>query len=434
MQISSRQPRLVRILLSALLAAALIGMPAVGIGAQSAHADVQGIDMVSDRSVSERGLGVGSLPDVNAASAILFTSDGTILWSRNADDIRSEASITKLMTAVVALEHMGTEDVITVTEGAFEAGPSSTDLAEGAQLTLGTLLFAMLVNSDNCAAEAIAIGVAGTEENFTAMMNDKAAELGMGNTHFENPHGLDEEGHVTTVRDLTILTRYAMGNPMIRSIVCIPQMEIDVGHGPQLIENTNDLLTTLEGCIGIKTGTEDSAGYCVAVACSRNGLELYCVVLGSESDSTRFTSAANLIEWGYAHYIPINLCNTTDTVALVPHSQWTDRTVPVACADAQTVYVLDYDNAICQDISTVEVTGDVHAGDVLGTITWTQGDRVIATSSLVATEDVKKPNIFQRFGIWCSRTFTHKPEVADLDILVEPVQIQDPETVVPAAA
>lgn len=431
---SKKRPRIANIVLSAVLACALVGVPVSASVVQPAYADVQGTDMITDKSVSERGIGVGSLPDVNAASAVLFTSDGTVLWSRNIDEQRSEASITKLMTAIVALEHMGTEEIITVTSDAFDAGYSSTDLAEGAQLTLGTLLFAMLVNSDNCAAEAIAIGVAGSEAAFVQMMNDKAADLGMSSTHFMNPHGLDEEGHLTSSRDLMILVRYAMGNDFIRSVVCIAEMELDVGHGPQLIENTNDLLTTLPGCIGVKTGTEDSAGYCVAAACSRDGLELYCIVLGSESDGLRFASATNLLEWGYAHYIPINLSNTTDIVAQVPHTQWMDVTVPVTCSTAETVYVLDYDNAVCQDISTVTVTGDVHKGDVLGTITWTQGDRVIATSQLVAAEDVDKPNIFQRFGIWFMRTFTHRDEVADLEIITEPVQIPDPTEAELAAA
>lgn len=388
----------------------------------AAFADVQGSDYLGSRTITDRQLTVSDAPDVDAECGILLTSDGRVLWSRNADTPHSIASITKIMTAVVALENLDLSTMVTISDNAASVGESSANLVAGSQLTLETLLHGMLIESGNDAAVAVAEAVAGDEGSFVELMNGKAASLGMTNTHYVDPNGLDDATQ-STARDLSILIRYAMRDNTFRSIVSTASESIDLGSGMVTISNTNELLGSYEGAIGVKTGTTDIAGYCLASAVSRDGLELYSVVLGSSQDNTRFTAAEHLFDWGYAHYVPVDLCDTTTTVAEVPHLDWTDKTVAVVCETAQSTHVLDIDGAIHQSVEVTDVHGDVEQGDILGSITWRQGDKVIATARIVAAGDCEAPNLFQRIGVWFERTFGGGPDTAELVLNIPDVTI-----------
>lgn len=396
-----------------------------------AFADVQSGDTIGNgtNTVGSLGLSVVSVPDVDAACAILETADGTVLWSRNADTSMAMASTTKIMTAILALENGNLDQQVTISAEAASVGDSSCGLIAGTTTTLRDLLYGMMILSGNDAATQIAITIGGSVSHFVEMMNQKAADLGMTETHFENPHGLDADGHYTSPKDFALLARYAMKNQTFRGIVGTESTTVDLGYGETAITNTDQLLTMVDGCIGIKTGTEDNAGYCLVSCVNRNGLELYSVIFGSSGDYTRFVSAQDLMEWGFAHYVSVDLCDTSTVVAEVSHSEWMDVTIPVTCETEKTAYVLDFDGAVCSNVSLVTVKGDVKKGDVLGSITWTQGNKVIATTRLIATEDVDAPNLFDRIAIWFKRTFTDEQSVAQSQILVGDVAIQDPASV-----
>ena len=211
---------------------------------------------------------IGSLP-VSAESAILIEAKtGTALYEKKADERLPMASTTKIMTALVALELAPPETVVTVPREAVGTEGSSVYLFEGEQLTLEQLLYALLLASANDAAVAIACGTAGSVEAFAGKMNEKAASLGLRNTHFVNPHGLDDPDHYTSARDLAVIARAALEVPLIRKAVSTQKITIphNAEDGVRLLVNHNKLLRTYDGAIGVKTGFTKRSGRCLVSA------------------------------------------------------------------------------------------------------------------------------------------------------------------------
>jgi len=381
-----------------------------------ALADVRSTDEIAGRSVSERALTASQAPDVDARYGEVMTSDGTVLWSRDPEQSSSIASTTKIMTAVVALENADPNTQVTISENAAGVQESSAGLVAGQTTTLHDLLCGMLVVSGNDAATAIAECVGGDVDTFVQMMNDKAAEIGMTNTHFENPHGLEQGDHHSCAHDMALLAQYAMRKQDFRDIVGNPSVTVDLGAGPVTLTSTDEILGTYSGLIGIKTGFTDEAGYCFVGACNRDGLEVYTVVLGASSESGRFSSTESLLDWTYQHYQKISLSDGVSVVANVPAVSWNDRTVAARCETSKTAYALDYDGQLSQSISLVNKKGTIRAGDTLGTVTWTQKGKQLGSVTLVANEDCPGPNILQRAGIWFHRTFGGA-KAADLEVV-----------------
>lgn len=417
--------RTVRALIAFVLAISLsLIMPAYAL------ADVEGEDTVGTQSIDQRGLSVAYAPDINSACGILISSDGTVLWSRYPDNEQAMASTTKMMTCIIAIESTSNlDEPVTISEDAVTTAEdeSSSGLVAGETTTLRSLLYGMMLSSGNDSAVAVADAVAGDETSFVALMNQKASDLGLTETHFVTCNGLEADGHYSSPRDLATLAQYCMKNETFRGIVNNYSVDVDLGHGTQTITNTDTLFTWYPYLIGIKTGYEDQAGYCMVGAALQNNLELYCVVLGADSTGARFDDVHELFTWGYQHYVKTTLSDTTTIVANVPHSEWRDVTVPVTCKDAVDAYVLDFDGAVTQDISVLDLSGDVHQGDVVGTITWSQNNKVVGTSELVAAQDVDGPSFFQRVGIWYNRTFKGGQKTAQLQVLKQPVTIQAPQ-------
>jgi D-alanyl-D-alanine carboxypeptidase len=248
------------------------------------------------------GYGSPAPPPVGAVSWILFdNSSGMVLAEQNADEVRAPASITKIMTVLLALELGDLADPVTVTERAANTGEREIDLVAGETVTLGALTKAAIIHSANDAATAIAQHIGGSVDGFAEMMNSRAAELGMTNTHFVNPHGLDADGHVTTARDMMLLAEAAMARQDFRDIarsrmVLVP----DAPDGSTRIgTSTNLLLEDYEGSNGIKTGFTSQALLTYVASAQRDGRELYAVVLGTEGRRTHFDDARALFDYGF---------------------------------------------------------------------------------------------------------------------------------------
>ncbi len=243
-----------------------------------------------------------SLPNVSAMSAILVEADsGAVIGEKNADLRMSPASTTKIMTALVAIEHGNVERTVTIDKWAVGIEGSSVYLYAGEKLTLLDLLYAMLLESANDAAAAIAIEVGGSIEKFAELMNAKARELGLQDTHFENPHGLDSPEHYTTARELAIITRAAMQNETFREIVSTYKKTIPLNEteGVRLLINHNKLLRSYEGCIGVKTGYTKKSGRCLVSAAERDGVKLICVTLRAPDD---WRDHATIFDYGFSMY------------------------------------------------------------------------------------------------------------------------------------
>lgn len=344
-------------------------------------------------------------PEVAMPSGILRTMDGRTLWSRDSGSERAMASTTKIMTALVVLEHAELTDIVTVSRDAAGVGEAEIDLRPGQEITVGMLLEGMLVRSGNDAAIALAEHVGGSLDGFVAMMNQKAADLGLAHSSFANPHGLDEPGHYSSAEDLATLSILAMSDPRFAGMVSQPSVMVDDGQGgAKRYESSNKLLGTYDGACGVKTGWTNRAGYCLVASAERGDIGLVAVVLGTGSEDERFDEARVLLDWGYEHYRPIEVATAETTASLVPVTDYLDRTVPAVVGESVTVPVFDLDGDVSASADVVhEVEAPVSAGQRLGTLTVRQGERLLAQVPIVAARDVAAPDAWERIEIWFTR-------------------------------
>ena len=239
-------------------------------------------------------------PAVTAKGAVLMEAGaGRILWSQNGEERLPMASTTKIMTALLTLEQPGLDEVFTVNAQAIRVEGTSMGLTEGSQATLRTLAAGMLLASGNDAANAAAVRVAGTQADFVMMMNRRAAQLGMKDTNFETPSGLDGQSHYSTAADMALLARAALENPDFRSLCSQTSLELCYGNPPydRWLANHNRLLKEYPGCIGLKTGFTKKAGRCLVSAAEREGVTLICVTLSDPNDWRDHTA---LLDWGFS--------------------------------------------------------------------------------------------------------------------------------------
>lgn len=273
-------------------------------------------------------LATGEAPALSARAALLMEGrTGLVLCEKNADERLPMASTTKLMTALLALEHLSPEMTLTVPREAVGIEGSSIYLFEGEHITVQTLLYALLLSSANDAAVALAIAVSGSVEAFATLMNERAAALGLTDTHFCNPHGLHDDMHYTTARDLARLFAAALANPALAEITGTARYEApQAGTGAtRLFLNHNRLLRTLPGACGGKTGYTRAAGRCLASAALREGLLLIAVTLNAPDD---WQDHSAMMEWGFQRFeqfepnvmplrVPV-VGGTQDSVTLLP--------------------------------------------------------------------------------------------------------------------
>lgn len=402
----------------------------------AAWADVRTTDELLGVSVAERGLPAVACPNVTAQYAFVMDAEGTVYFSRDADAQSHIASITKVMTAIVALDSgVPLDTEITVSEAAATVGESSADLRAGDKLTLKTALTGLMVSSGNDAAIAIAEALGASmakegqspNEAFVAAMNAKAAELGMSNSLFANPHGLDigefDDEMYSTAHDVALMCAYAMKNETFRAIVATPSAQLSVtkpdGEVAVIdLTSTDLLLEVYEGACGIKTGYTEKAGNSFAGACNRGGGDLYAIVLGSPSENARFEDTKALFNWVYDNHMTYALAHsplttpmtvdgaTTEVplVAEVPQSAWPDRRVKATFADpTAAVEVFAPKGNVSQELICKDLPGAVSTGDVVGTMNFYQGNELIASQDLVACEDSAAPDLLQGIGFWWER-------------------------------
>ncbi len=239
---------------------------------------------------------------LSARSAVLMdAASGRLLYEKNGFERLPMASTTKIMTAVLAIENCSMADVVTVSPVASGVEGSSIWLAAGEQLTVEQLLYGLMLNSGNDAAVALAEHTAGSVDAFVALMNAQAKELGMYNTGFETPNGLDGDGHYTTAYDMAVLARHAMTLPKFREIAGTKQKNIPwSGHEwDRSLKNHNKLLWQYEGCTGVKTGFTKKAGRCLVSSALRDGRELVAVTLNAPDD---WQDHARLLDYGFGDY------------------------------------------------------------------------------------------------------------------------------------
>ena len=244
--------------------------------------------------------GFESLSKLSAKAWILIDdSTGLLISSKNAGKQMYPASLTKMMTCLLALEHAHPDDSIKITEDVFLEKDGRVRLGDG--FLEGNLIYEMMLQSDNDAAYALAKHISGSVPDFCKKMNERAGFLRLDSTHFANPNGMPNDSTFSSARDLLVLARYCMRDSVFAKIVGTSYMEIPLTDGRHLdIENTNLLLKRYKGCIGVKTGYTRKAGACLASAATRDGHTLFLVLLGSSTRWLRFTESMTLLDYGFA--------------------------------------------------------------------------------------------------------------------------------------
>lgn len=235
------------------------------------------------------------------AAALIDVTSGRLLYSKNGDKRLRIASLTKIMTAIVAIEHGKLSDRVTVSKNAFAKEGSSLFLKLGEEMTLENLLYGLMLRSGNDAATAIAEHVGGTEEGFVLLMNQKAQELGLTNTHFMNPHGLDHDEHYSSANDVARMTAYALQNPTFKEIVKTPTKRAPNPNESwdYKWDNKNKMLRLYEGADGVKTGFTKKAFRCLVSSATRNGQQIAAVTLNDGND---WNDHANMLDYGFKHF------------------------------------------------------------------------------------------------------------------------------------
>ena len=334
--------------------------------------------------------------DVPCAAAVLIDEDsGTVLYEKNADERRPVASITKVMTLLLTFEALqagkiSLTDIVPVSEHAYHMGGSQIWLEPGEQLTLQEMLKAICISSANDAAVAVAEFVAGSEPAFVDAMNARAAALGMTATHFANACGLDEEGHLSSARDVAVMSReMLLHHPEVREY-CTVWMDTLRGGKTQLV-NTNKLLKSYPGITGLKTGTTGKAGVCITASAERDGLRLIAVVLGAASGKERFDAAKTLLDYGFAHYDSAEVTLPDDAPEELPVQRGTAETTALDYAAPERLLVPKGEGS---DLQTKILLPDalqapVQQGSPVGSWQLLRGETVLQELPICAAQDVQ---------------------------------------------
>lgn len=325
---------------------------------------------------------------ISAKSAILIDAQsGSVLFSKNADLVLPMASTTKIMTAVVVIEHCDPNAKVRIPADAVGIEGSSIYLCKDEVLTVKQLLYALLLSSANDAAVALAIFTAGSIDRFSEMMNDTAARLGLASTHFDNPHGLDSKAHYTTAADLARLTAYALKLNDFKEIVSKRKERVpfDTSEGARLLVNHNKLLSLYDGTIGVKTGYTKKSGRCLVSAAERNGVILIAVTLNAPDD---WNDHIKMLDYGFDNYSLERLTDQNQGIV-----------IPVVSGNAQSVFcvpqhaldiLLPHDNGsiTCIIEAYPFAYAPVKSGEKMGEIVYYHNEKEIGRVSLIALNDV----------------------------------------------
>lgn len=247
-------------------------------------------------------------PELNARIALIYDrASGRIIYEKNGNKQTPMASTTKILTSIVILENADLKETVTIGSKAAGTGGSRLGLKKNDKITVNDLLYGLMLRSGNDAAVALAIHVGGSIEGFADMMNKKAEELGLTNSHFVVPHGLDNEGHYTTAYELAKMADYALNIPKFKEIVSSKSATIYINGYPKAINNTNNLLGSVSGVYGVKTGFTNGAGRCLVSSCKRGELDIITVVIGANTNNQRTADTKELIEYAFNNFSLINI-------------------------------------------------------------------------------------------------------------------------------
>lgn len=336
---------------------------------------------------------------ISAEAAILMVAEtGEVVYSKKSDVRMPMASTTKIMTAITVIEKCDTDMLFAIPKEACGIEGSSAYLKQGEKFTIKELLYALMLSSANDAATALAIATAGSIKDFSALMNEKAEDMGLKNTHFTNPHGLDDAEHYSSASDLAVIMAYAMKNELFREITATKTYTCtSEGNESRVFVNHNKLLNIYEDCNGGKTGFTKRCGRCLVSSAERNGLELICVTLNAPND---WQDHISMLDHGFESFEKLSLVSSGQysyTLPVINGSQNYVKATAQPCDVIINKNNTDSIKAVCE--LDRFYYADIEKGEVLGNIVFYQGNKEIAKSKITAEKSVKSikyKNFFQR--------------------------------------
>lgn len=388
-----------------LIALALLCSTVIPIDASGDEGELENI--AGEIQQTESNITAPEEPSVSAYSAILYLPDsGEILYQKRIDEKLPIASITKIMTALIAFEEASSNDKEVKFTPQMQAEGSSMYIKNGEILKLSELAKGMMMVSGNDAANAIAITIGGSQEGFAKLMNERAKQLGMKNTSFVTPSGLDDENHYSTAYDMAILTAYAMENEQFKNTVS--QKSINISYvspenKTQLCTNHNRLLSTYDGCIGVKTGFTKSAGRTLVSCAERNGIRLIAVTLNDGDD---WNDHEKLYDYGFETVRTQMLCKKTDSIELPVVGSDSDSVILHPARDTDIAVSLEQSSNIETEIVLPRfVYAPVRKGKIEGKIIYRLKGKTVAVTDLISDSECllteKKQGFFEKiFSKW----------------------------------
>ena len=357
---------------------------------------------------------VSELPKTNSRRYIVYDRiSKSMIIGKNEDVKSAMASTTKIMTTIVILEKADLNEKVTVSAKAGGTGGSRLGLKRGDKASVRDLLYGLMLRSGNDAAVALAEHVGGSVKGFAELMNEKAIELGLTNTHFVTPHGLDDANHYTTALELAKLTDYAMDNETFAKIVGTKSTTIYINNQPRQINNTNELLGVLNGVVGVKTGFTNNAGRCLVTETKRNNMDIITIVLGADTKKDRTKDSVNLIEYTFSKYKMYNLeeqiieefnkwKNINEKRILIIKGKQSNPKLALGAIEKAIIPICD--NEIEYSINALtEAKAPVEQWNVMGTLTVKLNGKILENIDIVNVNEVQKRDWKDYFKIVLNR-------------------------------
>ena len=345
---------------------------------------------------------------INSRRYVIYDRlSGRCLYGKDENKKTAMASTTKIMTAIIVVERCNLEDVVTITAKAAGTGGSTLGIKKDDKITVNDLLYGLMLRSGNDAAVALAIHTAGSVEEFANLMNQKAKEMKLKNTHFVTPHGLDNEEHYTTVYELAKLTDYALKNKTIAKIVNIKSTTIYINKNPKQINNTNELLGNIEGVYGVKTGFTNNAGRCLVTSVKRENMDLIIVVLGADTRKDRAKDSINLIEYAYKKYRVENI----EEIIRKEFELWKQINENRICINKAENKInlelgkINITKMATDEIPKIEINSvnyleaPINEGKRVGSVIIKLGDEIIEEIEIKVSNEIKRRGIKEYFNI-----------------------------------
>ena len=370
--------------------------------------DEEELNVAELQKVVESATTPANEPILNAKSAVIYDrTTGKIIWGKNENQKRAMASTTKIMTALVVLENIKITDTVAISKKAAGTGGSTLKIKTGDKITVNDLLYGLMLRSGNDAAVALAEYVGGSIEGFTTLMNKKAVEIGLKNTNFVTPHGLDNSDHYTTAYELALLTDYALKNDAFARIVNTKEVTININGINRNIYNTNELLGYLQGVNGVKTGFTNNAGRCLVTSCTRNGNQIITVVLGCDTKKQRTSDTTKLIEYAFQNYTRVNIEEKIKT-EFENWKQINQNRIYINKAKQKSIELSlgkikakiipikkgEEKNIIIEINAIYNYEAPLLAGKKIGNIIVKNNEEIIETIDIICKKTIEKKNIF----------------------------------------